>query len=300
MNGKAPPLVFLRKLAGQHDKHPLLFSDENKARGFKKQMKHTPQTIYSKKQAGEKITSLSLYDYPSARIADEAGVDIIMVGDSVGMALLGHENTLGMTMEHMLYHTQAVAKAVKRALVVADMPIHSYNDPEIALKNAQRFLREAGADAVKLEGGATIQPQIEKLMTEGISVMGHVGMLPQSIGDGKYRVYGKDPDEAKTILEDAKLLDRLGAFAIVLECVPAKLAAEITKAVRCPTIGIGAGPATDGQVLVFQDLLGIRSGVSPRFVRRYANLEAIIKKAAGDYCRDVQNKRFPSKKESFS
>ena len=186
------------------------------------------------------------------------------------------------------------------ALVVADMPIHSYNDPEISLKNAQRFLKEAGADAVKLEGGATIQPQIEKLMTTGISVMGHVGMLPQSIGDGKYRVYGKDPDEAKTILEDVKLLDRLGVFAIVLECVPAKLAAEITKAVRCPTIGIGAGPETDGQVLVFQDILGIRSRVSPRFVRHYAGLEEIMKKAAGDYCRDVQNKRFPSKKESFS
>ncbi|MFA5168684.1 MAG: 3-methyl-2-oxobutanoate hydroxymethyltransferase [Candidatus Omnitrophota bacterium] len=263
-------------------------------------MKYTSQTIYSKKQTGEKITSLSLYDYPSARIADEAGVDLIMVGDSVGMVLLGHENTLGMTMEHMLYHTQAVAKAVKRALVVADMPVHSYNDPEIALKNAQRFLREAGADAVKLEGGATIQPQIEKLMTAGISVMGHVGMLPQSIGDGKYRVYGKDPDEAKTILEDVKLLDRLGVFAIVLECVPAKLAAEITKAVRCPTIGIGAGPETDGQVLVFQDILGIRSHVSPRFVRRYTDLEEIMKKAAGDFCRDVRDEKFPSKKESFS
>jgi 3-methyl-2-oxobutanoate hydroxymethyltransferase len=263
-------------------------------------MKHTSQTIYSRKQAGQKITSLSLYDYPSARIADEAGVDLLIVGDSVGMVLLGHENTLGMTMEHMLYHTQAVAKAVKRALVVADMPVHSYNDPEIALKSAQRFLKEAGADAVKLEGGAKIQAQIEKLMTEGISVMGHVGMLPQSVGDGKYRVFGKDPDEAEMILEDAKLLDRLGAFAIVLECVPAKLAAEITKVVKCPTIGIGAGPATDGQVLVFQDLLGIRSGVSPRFVRRYAHLEEAMKKAARDYCRDVQEKTFPSTKESFS
>ena len=263
-------------------------------------MKHTPQTIYSKKQAGEKITSLSLYDYPSARIADEAGVDVIMVGDSVGMVLLGHETTLGMTMEHMLYHTQAVAKAVKRALVVADMPVHSYNDPELALKNAQRFLREAGADAVKLEGGAKIQSQVEKLMTEGISVMGHLGMLPQGIGDGKFRVYGKDPDEAKAILEEAKLLDRLGVFAIVLECVPAKLVAEITKAVKCPTVGIGAGPSTDGQVLVFQDLLGIRSGVSPRFVRRYANLEEIMKKAAVDYCQDVRKKKYPSKKESFS
>jgi 3-methyl-2-oxobutanoate hydroxymethyltransferase len=263
-------------------------------------MKNTPQTIYSKKQAGEPIVSLSLYDYPSARIADEAGVDIVMIGDSVGMALLGHENTLGMTMEPMLYHTQAVARAVKHALVVADMPVHSYNDPNLAFMNAQRFLREAGADAVKLEGGAKIQAQVQKLVTEGISVMGHVGMLPQSIGEGKYRVYGKDPDEAEAILEDAKLLDRVGVFAIVLECVPAKLAAEITKAVQCPTIGIGAGAATDGQVLVFQDLLGVRSGVSPRFVRRYTDLEEVMKKAARRFCDDVKKKNFPSKKESFS
>ncbi|MFH0984371.1 MAG: 3-methyl-2-oxobutanoate hydroxymethyltransferase [Candidatus Omnitrophota bacterium] len=263
-------------------------------------MKLTAQSIYARKQSGEKITSLSLYDYPSARIADEAGVDVIMVGDSVGMVLLGHENTLGMTIEHMLYHTAAVAKGVKRALVVADMPIHSYNDPERALVNAQRLIREAGADAVKLEGGVKIQAQVQKLMTEGISVMGHVGMLPQNIGDGKYRVYGKDPEEAALILEDAKLLDRMGVFSIVLECVPSKLAEEITKAVKCPTIGIGAGPATDGQVLVFHDLLGVRSGVSPRFVRRYADLEKIMKNAASEYCRDVQQSAFPSKKESFS
>ncbi len=263
-------------------------------------MKLTPQAIYSKKQAGEPITSLSLYDFPSARIADEAGVDIVMIGDSVGMALLGHENTLGMTMEPMLYHTQAVAKAVKRALVVADMPVHTYNDPNLAFINAQRFLREAGADAVKLEGGVKIQDQVQKLVTEGISVMGHIGMLPQSIGDGKYRVYGKDPDEAEAILEDAKLLDRMGVFSIVLECVPAKLAAEITAAVQCPTIGIGAGASTDGQVLVFQDILGIRSGVSPRFVRRYAEIEEIMRKAARDFCSDVKKRDFPSKKESFS
>ncbi len=263
-------------------------------------MKHTPQTIYSKKQAGQKIVSLSLYDYPSAKIADGAGVDVIMVGDSVGMVLLGHENTLGMTMEHMIYHTQAVSKAVKRALVVADMPVHSYHDPETALANAKRFLHDAGADAVKLEGGAKVQPQIEKLMTQGISVMGHLGMLPQGVGDGKYRVFGKDPEEAEAILKDAQLLDRLGVFSIVLECVPVKLAAEITRSVKCPTIGIGAGPSTDGQVLVFHDLLGIRSGVSPRFVRRYANLEAVMKKAAADYYSDVQHKRFPSQKESFS
>jgi len=263
-------------------------------------MKHTSQTIYSKKLAGEKIVSLSLYDYPSARIADSAGVDVIMVGDSVGMVLLGHENTLGMTIEHMLYHTAAVAKGAKSALVVADMPIHSYNDPDLAFMNAQRLIHEAGADAVKLEGGVKIQAQIQKLMTEGIPVMGHIGMLPQSVGEGKYRVYGKDPEEAEMILEDAKLLDRMGAFAIVLECVPSKLAEEITKTVSCPTIGIGAGPSTDGQVLVFHDVLGVRSGVSPRFVRRYANLEAIMKKAAGDYCCDVRKNKFPAKKESFS
>ncbi len=263
-------------------------------------MKNTPQSIYSKKQAGGKVTALSLYDYPSARIADEAGVDLIMVGDSVGMALMGHENTLGMTMEHMLYHTAAVSKAVKRALVVADMPVHSYNDPDLAFMNAQRFLREAGADAVKLEGGIKVQAQVEKLMTEGISVMGHVGMLPQSVGEGKYRVYGKDPDEAESILQDAKQLDRMGVFSIVLECVPMKLAAEVTRSVQCPTIGIGAGPSTDGQVLVFQDLLGIRSGVNPRFVRRYAKLEELMKQAARDYCRDVQAEKFPSLRESFS
>ncbi len=262
-------------------------------------MKLTPQSIYSKKQAGELITSLSLYDYPSARIADEAGVDIVMIGDSVGMALLGHENTLSMTMEPMLYHTQAVARAVKSALVVADMPVHTYNDPNLALLNAQRFLREAGADAVKLEGGIKVQVQVQKLVTEGVSVMGHIGMLPQSIGDGKYRVYGKDPEEAESILQDAKILDQTGVFAIVLECVPSKLAAEITRAVQCPTIGIGAGAATDGQVLVFQDLLGVRSGVSPRFVRRYANIEEIMKKAARSFCADVKKRNFPSKKESF-
>ena len=263
-------------------------------------MKHTPQTIYSKKQAGEPVVSLSLYDFPSARIADEAGVDLIMVGDSVGMVLLGHDSTLQMTVENMLYHTAAVSKAVKQALVVADMPVHSYDDPETALQNAQRFLKEAGADAVKLEGGAKSQAQVQKLVAAGIPVMGHVGMLPQDIGDGKYRVYGKNPDEAKAILEDAKLLDRLGVFSIVLECVPSNLAAQITKAVRCPTIGIGAGPLTDGQVLVFQDLLGIRSGVNPRFVRRYADLEKVLKKAARSFCRDVQKRKFPSKKESFS
>ncbi len=261
-------------------------------------IKLTPQTLYSKKKAGEKITSLSLYDFPTARIADEAGLNIIMVGDSVGMVLLGHENTLGMTVEHMLYHTTAVTKAVKRALVVADMPVHSYDDPGIALANAKRFLKEAGADAVKLEGGRSIQQQVQTLVAAGIPVMGHVGMLPQSSGS-RFRVQGRTEAEAKAILEDAKRLDRLGVFAIVLECVPAKLGREITAAVKCPTIGIGAGAGTDGQILVLQDLLGIRSGVNPRFVRRYAKLEETIRKAITGYCRDVKKGKFPSPKESF-
>lgn len=261
-------------------------------------MKHTPQILYSKKQAGEKITSLSLYDYPTARIADEAGVDILMVGDSVGMVLLGHKNTLSMTMDPMLYHTKAVSQAVRRALVVADMPAHSYEDPDMALLNAKRFLEEGGADAVKLEGGKKIQEQIQKLITWGIPVMGHLGMLPQTAGS-QFQVQGKKDAEAKAILEEARMLDWLGVFAITLECIPAKLAVEITRAVKCPTIGIGAGVGTDGQVLVLYDILGIQSSVAPRFVRRYAKLEDEIRKAIQQYCRDVNKKKFPSTKESF-
>ncbi len=260
-------------------------------------MKHTPQSIYSKKARKEKITCLSLYDHPTARMADEAGVDLLMVGDSVGMVLLGHENTLGVSVENMLYHTKAVASAVCQALIVADMPAHSYDEPEAAFKNAQRFLQD-GADAVKLEGGASIQPQIQKIIASGIPVMGHLGMLPQSAGS-QFHVHGKTDAEAKAILEDARMLDRLGVFAITLECIPAKLAGEITRAVKCPTIGIGAGAATDGQILVLYDILGIRSKVSPRFVRRYAKLEEIIGKAIKRYCRDVVKKKFPSSKESF-
>lgn len=260
-------------------------------------MKHTPQSIAEKKKRGEKITALSLYDYPSARIAEEAGVDILMIGDSVGMVLLGQSSTREVTVEDILYHTRAVARAARQALVVADMPIHSYEDPDTALKNAKRFLA-GGADAVKLEGGIGIQPQVQHLVAAGIPVMGHLGLLPQSAGD-RFHVQGKTDDEAKSILEDAKMLERLGVFAIVLECVPAALAARITQTVKCPTIGIGAGAGTDGQVLVLQDILGIRSSVSPRFVRRYAKIEEIMKKAIRNYCRDVIRGKFPSRKESF-
>lgn len=261
-------------------------------------MKLTPKDIYTKKSNGEKITALSLYDYPTACVADEAGVDILVIGDSVGMALLGHENTQQVTVENILYHTQAVSRAAKRSLVIADMPIHSCEDSESALKHAKQFLEKGHADAVKIEGGISVQPQIQQLIAAGIPVMGHIGMLPQTSGS-HFHVQGKIPEEARAILADAKMLDRLGVFAVVLECIPAKLAAEITQAVRCPTIGIGAGPETDGQILVLQDILGIRSSVSPRFVRRYADMEGIIKKAVGDYCSDVRQKKYPSEKESF-
>jgi 3-methyl-2-oxobutanoate hydroxymethyltransferase len=262
-------------------------------------MKLTPKNIYAKKKAGAKITSLTAYDFPMARALDEAGVDVLMVGDSVGMVLLGHADTRGVTVNDIAYHTRAVAKAAKRALVVADMPYRSYRTPGEALRNARMIIEKAGADAVKLEGGADVEAQVKKLIKNGIPVMGHVGLLPQSIGNGKFRVFGRTEGEAASILRDAKLLDSLGVFSMVLECVPAELAGRITKAVRCPTIGIGAGALTDGQILVSYDMLGVRAAVSPRFVRKYAAIEKDIKTAVKNYCSDVSKKRFPSEKESF-
>lgn len=262
-------------------------------------MKLTPKKIHSKKKQGKKIVALTAYDFPTARILDEVGVDILMVGDSLAMVLLGHSNTRGVTLQDILYHTRPVAKAAKRALVVADMPYHSYRTPAEALRSAKLLTGDAGADAVKLEGGASIKAQVKKLIKKRIPVMGHVGMLPQSVGSGKFRVYGRTASEAQAILEDAKLLDRLGVFSIVLECMPVGLARQVTKAVKCPTISIGAGAFTDGQILVLHDILGIRSSVSPRFVRRYASLETNIKKAVQKYCADVRKKRYPSSKESF-
>lgn len=262
-------------------------------------MKLTPEDIQAKKAKGEKITALTAYDFPTARILDEAGLDIIMVGDSLGMVLLGQDNTRGVSLKDILYHTQPVAKAVRRALVVADMPYHSYRTPEEALQTARMLTEGAEADAVKLEGGIGIEPQVRKLIERGIPVMGHVGMLPQSIGDGKFRVYGKTDEEAEAILADAKLLEGLGVFALVLECMPASLARKITETVRCPTIGIGAGSATDGQILVLHDMLGIRSSVHPKFVRKYASIEENIKAAVQDFCKDVRGGNFPSVGESF-
>jgi len=263
-------------------------------------MRLTAKTIYDKKKNKEKIVALTAYDFPFARILDEAGIDIVLVGDSLGMVLLGYESTLPVTMREMLHHTRAASKAVKKALLVADMPFGSYDTADRALRNAKRFLKEGGADAVKLEGGEKICEKVKALIDAGVPVMGHLGMMPQTASLlGGYRVQGKEKKEAKKMIQEAGLLDRLGVFALVLECVPARLAEKITRQIKCPTIGIGAGIKTDGQILVLHDMLGFKSKVHPRFVRQYANLEAVIQKAVETYRTDVLAGRFPAAKESY-
>ncbi len=263
-------------------------------------MKLTVKSIYDKKKKKEKIVVLTAYDFLLARILDEQGVDVVLVGDSVGMVLLGFESTVPVTVRDMLHHTKAVSRGIKHSLVVSDMPFGSYDTVERALRNAKRLIQEGGANAVKLEGGKKIQKQIKALIQNGIPVVGHLGMTPQTATLlGGYRVQGRDQKHAEAILKDALLLDQLGVFSLVLECVPAKLAQKITQKVKCPTIGIGAGPKTDGQVLVTHDMLGFSSSVHPRFVRRYAALEAQIKHAVAHYRDDVLAGRFPSVKESF-
>lgn len=262
-------------------------------------MKLTTQIIQDKKKK-EKIVALTAYDFPFARMLDESGVDIVLVGDSLGMVILGYDTTLPVTMQDMLHHTKAVSRAVKHALVVADMPYRSYETPKDALKNAKAFVEEAGADAVKLEGGKKVGDQVKALVDADIRVMGHVGMTPQSVKElGGYRVQGRNEKDARVIKEDAQLLDRLGVFSVVLECVPSSLAEVLTRELKCPTIGIGAGPKTDGQILVLHDMLGIQSKVHPKFIRHYASLEDEVKQAVAHYRSDVLKGYFPSKAESF-
>ncbi len=248
-----------------------------------------------------RITCLTAYDYPTARLLDEAGVDILLVGDSLGMVLLGYENTLPVTMEEMLHHTRAVRRGTRRALVVADMPYGSYHtELEESLRNAVRFVKEAGAEAVKLEGGEKRLELIARLVEAEIPVMGHIGLTPQSVHTlGGFKVQGKTIEAAEQLLRDARSVEAAGAFAIVLESVPRELAARITQQLHIPTIGIGAGPECDGQVLVFHDLVGLTQGTVPKFARRYANLAETIARAAGEYCEDVRSGRFPSDEQSF-
>jgi 3-methyl-2-oxobutanoate hydroxymethyltransferase len=263
-----------------------------------------PELLQRKSSAAvssKKITCLTAYDYPTARLLDEAGVDVVLVGDSVAMVMLGYDSTLPLTIEESLHHTKAARRGVRRALLVADMPYGTYHgDIHESVKNGMRFVKEAGAEAVKIEGGERRLELIARLTEAEIPVMGHVGLTPQSVNAmGGYRVQGKTPGTADQLLRDARSVEAAGAFAIVLEGIPRELAAEITKEVRIPTIGIGAGPDCDGQILVLHDLLGLTFNEAPKFARRYADVGGVISQAVKEYCADVKDGRFPSDAESY-
>ena len=263
--------------------------------------KVTTKQLWEMKRKGERIVALTAYEYLFARILDEAGVDMILVGDSLGMVFAGYESTVRVTMEQMLYHTRIVASAVERALVVGDMPFMSFQvSPEEALRNAGRFLQEAGAQAVKVEGGEEVAEQVKRMVEAGIPVLGHLGLTPQSVYQlGGYGVQAREEDEARKLLHDAEVLQEAGAFAVVLEKVPGELAREVTERLHIPTIGIGAGPHCDGQILVTQDMLGLFERFRPKFVRRYAELGRLAREAVAQYSQDVREGTFPSEKESF-
>jgi 3-methyl-2-oxobutanoate hydroxymethyltransferase len=261
----------------------------------------TTKRVMQMKQTGEKIAMLTAYDYLVARYLDQVGIDIILVGDSLGNVVQGHETTLPVTVEDMIYHAKAVKRAVRNALIVVDMPFMSYQTSvDDAVQNCGRLLKEVGVGAVKLEGGAYIADVVRHLVTIGIPVMGHVGLTPQAINKfGSYEVRAQEREEAEQVMQDAKVLAEAGAFAIVLEKIPAALAREITAAVPVPTIGIGAGPHCDGQVLVVYDMLGLTEEFRPRFVRRYAEFADGMRTAFRSYIQDVRGGKFPSKEESY-
>jgi 3-methyl-2-oxobutanoate hydroxymethyltransferase len=248
-----------------------------------------------------KIVSLTAYDTPTARIVDEAGADVILVGDSLAMVVLGYETTLPVTLDEMLHHARAVRRGVKRALLVADMPFGSYHvDIADSLRNAVRFVKEAGAEAVKVEGGERRMELIARLVEAEIPVMGHIGLTPQSFhAFGGFRVQGKSLEAAEQLFRDARAVEAAGAFSIVLESMPRELAAQITRELRIPTIGIGAGPDCDGQILVLHDMIGLGGDHTPKFARRYANVAESISRAVGEYARDVREGSFPADAESF-
>ncbi|MCX6301416.1 MAG: 3-methyl-2-oxobutanoate hydroxymethyltransferase [Bacteroidia bacterium] len=263
--------------------------------------KITTHVLNEMKLKGEKIAMLTAYDYSMARILDEAEIDVILVGDSASNVMAGFDTTLPITLDNMIYHAASVVRAVKRALVVVDLPFGTYQgNSKEALASSIRIMKETGASAVKLEGGQQIEESIERILSAGIPVMGHLGLTPQSIHKfGTYVVRAKEEEEARQLMDDAKLLERAGCFAVVLEKIPAKLAEEVTNSIRIPTIGIGAGPKTDGQVLVLHDMLGITQEFSPRFLRRYHNLYSEIKGAVQTYISDVRTFKFPNEKEQY-
>jgi 3-methyl-2-oxobutanoate hydroxymethyltransferase len=263
--------------------------------------KVTTRSLRELKQRGEPIAALTAYDFLTAQLLDRAGIDVILVGDSAGMVVQGLDTTVGVTLEQMLYHSTVVARGVERALVVADMPFMSYQvNPDEALRNAGRMIKETGVEAVKLEGGLAICPTIRRIVDVGIPVMGHLGLTPQSIHKfGTYQVRATEPEEAAEVRRDALALEQAGVFSIVIEKVPAALAEEIARSVEVPVIGIGAGPGVDGQILVTHDMLGLYTRFHPRFVRRYAELARDMQAAFEHYTRDIKAGEFPSAEESY-
>lgn len=263
--------------------------------------KITTQVIQSRKQKGEKITALTAYDYPSARLVDEAGIDIILVGDSLSNVVLGHENTLSVTLDDMLVFARAVRRGTKRALVVGNIPFGSYHiNEERALESAVRYIKEGGVEAVKVEGGRTRALLVERLVENEIPVMGHIGLTPQSLHKmGGYKVQGKTLNSAQNLIEDAVTLEHAGIFALVLEGIPEEIACLITERISIPTIGIGAGSHCDGQILVYSDLLGLTFGHQPKFVRKYVDLKSIINQALTKYVLDIKEGKFPADSESY-
>ncbi len=253
------------------------------------------------KDRGEKIAMLTSYDYSMAKIVDAAGVDVILVGDSAANVMAGYETTVPMTLDAMIYHARSVVRAVERALVVVDMPFGTYQgNSKLALDSAVRIMKETEADAVKLEGGEEILESVERILTAGIPIMGHLGLTPQSIHKfGTYTVRAKEEAEAEKLVRDAHLLEEAGCFSVVLEKIPAALAGRVSKELSIPTIGIGAGGGTDGQVLVIHDMLGINKGFSPRFLRRYADLHTVMTDAVGQYVADVKSQDFPNEQEQY-
>ena len=261
----------------------------------------TTNTLQTMKQDGEKIAMLTAYDYSLARLVDGAGVDVILVGDSASNVMAGNETTVPITLDQMIYHASGVVKGAQRALVVVDLPFGTYQgDSKAALESSIRIMKESGAHAVKLEGGAEVGESVERILTAGIPVMGHLGLTPQSIYKfGTYTVRAREKAEAQKLLADAKHLEQAGCFAIVLEKIPATLAKKVSAAISVPTIGIGAGPDCDGQVLVLHDMLGITQDFSPRFLRRYLDLEKDIQSAIAQYVGDVRGGKFPTERESY-
>ena len=266
-----------------------------------KQDRVTIKLLEKMKNDGEKISMLTAYDYSFAKIIDNAGVDIILVGDSASNVMAGHETTLPITLDQMIYHASSVVRAVKRALIVVDLPFGTYQaDSKVALKSAIRIMKESGAHAVKLEGGKLAKDSIERILKAGIPVMGHLGLTPQSIYKfGTYNVRAKEEKEAKTLIDDALLLEKTGCFSLVLEKIPNMLSKKVLNKIKIPVIGIGAGSSLDGQVLVSHDMLGMNKDFSPRFLRRYLDLDSLITNAVKKYSKDIKSGDFPNKKEQY-